>query len=172
MATFYVPAVNLIGKGVVNEVGPYIKELGYKKALLVTDKFIEGSDILPKVLKPLDAEGVEYVIFSDVEPNPTCKNVTDGVTALKEHGCDFIISLGGGSPQDAASCISIIATNGGKPQDYEGLHKSAKKGLPVVAINTTAGTSAEITINYVITDEERKVKMVMVDKQPCPHLCQ
>ena len=127
MATFYVPAVNLIGKGVVNEVGPYIKELGYKKALLVTDKFIEGSDILPKVLKPLDAEGIEYVIFSDVEPNPTCKNVTDGVAALKEHDCDFIISLGGGSPQDAASCISIIATNGGKPQDYEGLHKSAKK---------------------------------------------
>lgn len=94
MATFYVPSVSLIGKGVVNEVGPYIKELGYKKALLVTDKFIEGSDILPKVLKPLDAEGIEYVIFSDVEPNPTCKNVTDGVAALKEHGCDFIISLG------------------------------------------------------------------------------
>ncbi|VSF21846.1 iron-containing alcohol dehydrogenase [Streptococcus pneumoniae] len=147
MATFYVPAVNLIGKGVVNEVGPYIKELGYKKALLVTDKYIEGSDILPKVLKPLDTEGIEYVIFSDVEPNPTCKNVTDGIAALQEHGCDFIISLGGGSPQDAASCISIMATNGGKPQDYEGLHKSAKKGLPVVAINTTAGTSAEITIN-------------------------
>lgn len=164
MATFYVPAVNLIGKGVVNEVGPYIKELGYKKALLVTDKYIEGSDILPKTLKPLDTEGIEYVIFSDVEPNPTCKNVTDGVAALQEHGCDFIISLGGGSPQDAASCISIMATNGGRPQDYEGLHKSAKKGLPVVAINTTAGTSAEITINYVITDEERKVKMVMVDK--------
>ncbi|CJT85785.1 alcohol dehydrogenase [Streptococcus pneumoniae] len=164
MAIFYVPAVNLIGKGVVNEVGPYIKELGYKKALLVTDKYIEGSDILPKTLKPLDTEGIEYVIFSDVEPNPTCKNVTDGVAALQEHGCDFIISLGGGSPQDAASCISIMATNGGKPQDYEGLHKSAKKGLPVVAINTTAGTSAEITINYVITDEERKVKMVMVDK--------
>lgn len=73
MATFYVPAVNLIGKGVVNEVGPYIKELGYKKALLVTDKYIEGSDILPKTLKPLDTEGIEYVIFSDVEPNPTCK---------------------------------------------------------------------------------------------------
>ena len=168
MATFYVPAVNLIGKGVVNEVGPYIKELGYKKALLVTDKFIEGSDILPKVLKPLDAEGIEYVIFSDVEPNPTCKNVTDGVAALKEHGCDFIISLGGGSPQDAASCISIIATNGGKPQDYEGLHKSAKKGLPVVAINTTAGTSAEITINYVITDVEKKRKFVCVDTHDIP----
>lgn len=130
----------------------------------MTDKFIETSDILPKILKPLDAEGIEYVIYSDVEPNPTCKNVTDGVHVLQENKCDFIISVGGGSPQDAASCISIIATNGGSPQDYEGLHKSTKKGLPVVAINTTAGTSAEITINYVITDEERKVKMVMVDK--------
>ena len=77
MATFYVPAVNLIGKGVVNEVGPYIKELGYKKALLVTDKFIEGSDILNKVQKTLDTEGNEYLILRYVEPNTTSKNVTD-----------------------------------------------------------------------------------------------
>lgn len=164
MAVFYVPSTNLIGAGVVNEIGSYIKDLGYKKALLVTDKFIESSDILAKVTKPLDEYSIDYVIYSDVEPNPTCKNVLDGVDALKANDCDFIISLGGGSPQDAASCISIIATNGGIPQDYEGVHKSEKKGLPVVAINTTAGTSAEITINYVITDEERKVKMVMVDK--------
>ncbi|MCW6653515.1 iron-containing alcohol dehydrogenase [Aerococcaceae bacterium NML210727] len=164
MATFYVPSTNLIGPGVVKEIGPYVKNLGYNKALLVTDKFIESSDILPKVTEPLKAAGVEYVVYSDVDPNPTCKNVMDGVATLKEHNCDFIISVGGGSPQDAASSMSVIATNGGVPQDYEGLHKSAKLGLPVVAINTTAGTSAEITINYVITDEERKVKMVMVDK--------
>ncbi|MCW6681915.1 iron-containing alcohol dehydrogenase [Aerococcaceae bacterium NML160702] len=164
MATFYVPSTNLIGPGVVKEIGPYVKNLGYNKALLVTDKFIESSDILPKVTEPLKAAGVEYVVYSDVDPNPTCKNVMDGVATLKEHNCDFIISVGGGSPQDAASSMSVIATNGGLPQDYEGLHKSEKLGLPVVAINTTAGTSAEITINYVITDEERKVKMVMVDK--------
>lgn len=164
MATFYVPAVNLIGRGCIQEVGQRVKELGYQKALLVTDEFIRGSDILNKVTKPLDEAGVQYVVFSHVEPNPTCKNVNDGVKVLQDNQCDFIISVGGGSPQDAASCISIIATNGGKPQDYEGLHKSQKLGLPVVAINTTAGTSAEITINYVITDEERKVKMVMVDK--------
>ncbi|HFR3775656.1 TPA: iron-containing alcohol dehydrogenase [Streptococcus suis] len=164
MATFYVPAVNLIGRGCVNEIGGYVKNLGYKKALLVTDEFIRTSDILPKVTKPLDEAGVSYVVFSQVDPNPTCKNVYDGLATLQENDCDFIISVGGGSPQDAASCISIMATNGGKPQDYEGLHKSEKLGLPVVAINTTAGTSAEITINYVITDEDRKVKMVMVDK--------
>lgn len=131
---------------------------------MVTDHFIAGSDILPKVTAPLDTENIDYVVYSDVDPNPTVKNVEEGLAALKENACDFIISLGGGSPQDAASCISILATNGGRPQDYEGVNKSSKKGLPVVAINTTAGTSAEITINYVITDEERKVKMVMVDK--------
>ncbi|AQP42637.1 iron-containing alcohol dehydrogenase [Streptococcus gallolyticus] len=164
MSDFYVPSVNLIGCGVVNEIGSHIRELGYNKALLVTDHYIAGSDILSKVTAPLESEKVEYVIYSEVDPNPTVKNVEEGLAILKENGCDFIISLGGGSPQDAASSISILATNGGRPQDYEGVHKSKEKGLPVVAINTTAGTSAEITINYVITDEERKVKMVMVDK--------
>ena len=82
---------------------------------------------MPKVLKPLDAEGIEYVIFSDVEPNPTCKNVTDGVAALEEYGCDFIISLGGGSPQDAASCISIMATNGGNHRIMKGFISLLKK---------------------------------------------
>lgn len=164
MSVFYVPSINLIGSGCINEVGTQVKELGFNKALLVTDEFIKNSEIFTKVVKPIDEAGIEYVVFSDVSPNPTCNNVLDGLEMLKENNCDFIISLGGGSPQDAASAISILATNGGKPQDYEGLHKSKNKCLPVVAINTTAGTSAEITINYVITDEERKVKMVMVDK--------
>lgn len=164
MAVFYVPSTNLIGCGVINEIGEHIEKLGYKKALLVTDNFLANSNLLEKVTNPLNKNNVEYVLYKDVDPNPTCKNVMDGVELLKKENCDFIISFGGGSPQDAASCISIIATNGGVPQDYEGLHKSQYKGLPVVAINTTAGTSAEITINYVITDEVRKVKMVMVDK--------
>lgn len=164
MATFYVPAVNLIGRGVIREFGDHVKELGFKKALVVTDHFIASSDILPKVTASLDEAGIAYVVFEDVDPNPSCKNVYDGLAVLKEESCDFIVSVGGGSPQDAASCISVMATNDVTPQDLEGLHKSANKGLPVVAVNTTAGTSAEITINYVITDEERKVKMVMVDK--------
>lgn len=164
MSTFYVPSVNLIGRGVINEFGAHVAELGFKKALVVTDHFIAGSDILPKVTAPLDAAGIAYVVFEDVDPNPSTKNVYDGLAVLKENDCDFIVSVGGGSPQDAASCISVMATNEVTPQELEGLHKSSNKGLPVVAINTTAGTSAEITINYVITDEERKVKMVMVDK--------
>lgn len=164
MSVFYAPAVNLIGRGVVKEIGSYIKGYGYKKALLVTDHFIAKRGILPKVTAPLDAENIDYVVYSDVDPNPTVKNVEEGLAVLKENGCDFIISLGDGSPQDAISSISILATNGGRPLDYEVVHKSEKTGLPVIAISTTTGTSAEITINYVITDEERKVKMVMVDK--------
>lgn len=164
MSIFYVPTTNLIGVGVVNEIGSHIANLGFKKALLVTDHFLANSPLLERVLKPLNEHNIDYVLYQDVDPNPTCKNVMDGVALLQQENCDFIISFGGGSPQDAASSISIIARNGGVPQDYEGLHKSKYPGLPVVAINTTAGTSAEITINYVITDEVRKVKMVMVDK--------
>ncbi|KXT78436.1 iron-containing alcohol dehydrogenase [Streptococcus sp. DD13] len=164
MSTFYVPSTNLIGRGVINEFGAHVAELGYQKALVVTDHYIATSEILPNVLQPLKEAGIDYVVFSDVDPNPSTKNVYDGLAVLEDEDCDVIVSVGGGSPQDAASCISIMATNDKTPQELEGLHKSENKGLPVVAVNTTAGTSAEITINYVITDEERKVKMVMVDK--------
>ena len=92
MSTFYVPAINLIGRGVVKEIGPYVKDLGYHKALLVTDKFIESSDILPKVTEPLKEAGVDFVVYSDVEPNPTCKNVNDGVAAVNAAGLDTINS--------------------------------------------------------------------------------
>lgn len=122
MAVFYVPSTNLIGCGVINEIGEHIEKLGYKKALLVTDNFLANSNLLEKVTNPLNKNNIEYVLYKDVDPNPTCKNVMDGVELLKKENCDFIISFGGGSPQDAASCISIIATNGGVPQDYEGLH--------------------------------------------------
>lgn len=161
---FYVPSTNIMGRGCINNIGEHIQNLGFKKALLVTDKFLSGSDILPKVTKPLDKIGVDYIVFDNVKANPTVASVDEGLALLKENDCDFIISLGGGSPQDAASGIAILATNGGKMQDYEGMHKTTEKALPVVAINTTAGTSAEITINYVITDEARGVKMIMIDK--------
>ena len=111
-----------------------------------------------------DISGIEYVIFDDVKPNPTCENVNNGLEMLKKEKCDCIISVGGGSPQDTASGISILAANGGEMKDYEGVNKSEKTGFPVIAVNTTAGTSAELTINYVITDEERHVKMICIDK--------
>ncbi|ULO09919.1 iron-containing alcohol dehydrogenase [Paenibacillus sp. 19GGS1-52] len=161
---YYVPSINIMGKGCLQEIGPFIQELQLKKALVVTDKFLVSSGIAGKLLAVLDAAHVEYVVYDEVKPNPTCKNVHDGVDFLKAHNCDYLISIGGGSPQDTAKAIGIIATNGGHIAEYEGVHKSKHKSLPIVAVNTTAGTSSEVTINYVITDEERKVKMVMVDK--------
>ncbi|CAM4493707.1 iron-containing alcohol dehydrogenase [Paenibacillus typhae] len=161
---YYVPSINIMGKGCLQEIAPYIQELNLKKALVVTDKFLMKSGIAGKLLSVLDAAGIEYVVYDEVKPNPTCKNVHDGVDFLKSHECDYLISIGGGSPQDTAKAIGIVATNGGHIAEYEGVHKSKNKSLPIVAVNTTAGTSSEVTINYVITDEERKVKMVMVDK--------
>ncbi|MNB73228.1 Alcohol dehydrogenase 2 [compost metagenome] len=161
---YYVPPVNIMGKGCINDIGPYIQELNLKKALVVTDKFLIKSGIAGKVTAALEAIGLEYAVYDEVKPNPTCKNVHDGFSFLEANGCDSLISIGGGSPQDTAKAIGIIATNGGHISQYEGVHKSKNKALPIVAVNTTAGTSAEVTINYVITDEERKVKMVMVDK--------
>lgn len=161
---YYVPSVNIMGKGCLKDIGPYIQELNLKKALVVTDKFLVKSGIAGKLLAVLDEAGLEYVVYDEVKPNPTCKNVHDGADVLKLNECDYLISIGGGSPQDTAKGIGIVATNGGPITQYEGVHKSQHKSLPIVAVNTTAGTSSEVTINYVITDEERKVKMVMVDK--------
>ncbi|MGF7047821.1 lactaldehyde reductase [Paenibacillus sp. DS2015] len=161
---YYVPSINIMGKGCLQDIGLYIQELNLNKALVVTDKFLVKSGIAGKLLAVLDKIDIQYVIYDDVKPNPTCKNVHDGVAFLKANDCDYIISIGGGSPQDTAKAIGIIATNGGHITEYEGVHQSKSRSLPIVAINTTAGTSSEVTVNYVITDEERKVKMVMVDK--------
>ena len=162
--TYFMPAMSMIGLGVLSDVGNEIKSMGCAKALLVTDAVLTQLGVVAKLTAVLDAAGVEYAVFDGVQPNPTRANVEEGQKVLQDNGCDSIVSLGGGSPQDCAKAVSILATNGGDIRDYEGVFKSAKKGLPIVAINTTAGTASDVTINYVITDEERHVKMVMVDK--------
>ncbi|WP_295650369.1 iron-containing alcohol dehydrogenase [uncultured Mucilaginibacter sp.] len=159
----YWPAINLIGPGAVKEIGTEIKKLNFKKILLVTDKVLRAVGVVNNVTSVLDKAKIDYVIFDDVEPNPTCKNVNDGLAIFKANNCDSLLSVGGGSPQDAAKAIGILFTNGGNIVNYEGIGKSAKKSVPIVAVNTTAGTASEVTVNYVITDEVRKVKMVMVD---------
>ncbi|MDR9745353.1 iron-containing alcohol dehydrogenase [Paenibacillus taichungensis] len=166
MAThaYYVPPVNLMGRGCLHEAGKMIEKMGIRKALVVSDRRLISSGVAEQVLSILRKSGLDYVVYDEVQPNPTCQNVHDGLHVFQDHGCDAIISIGGGSPQDAAKGIGIVATNGGHIRDYEGLHQSKHKSVPLVAINTTAGTSSEVTMNYVITDEERKVKMVMVDR--------
>jgi len=166
MATryFFVPQINLLGEGCLNDFGAEVVGLGYKKALVVSDPVLTELGIVAKVTDQLTANGIEFVLFNETTENPTCAQVDAGLVALQKEKCDFIVSVGGGSPQDCASAIGILATNGGNIRDYEGIHMSKNRSLPVVAVNTTAGTSAEVTINYVITDEDRGVKMVMVDK--------
>ncbi|MDI3537340.1 MAG: alcohol dehydrogenase [Eubacteriaceae bacterium] len=161
--TYYFPPVVIMEPGAIELIAPEITRMNVKKALVVTDKVLIEAGIVQDVLDVLDKAQVPYAIFSDVKPNPTVTNVNAGLAALQENECDFIISIGGGSPQDTAKGIGILATNPGDLRDYEGVGKTANKSLPIVAINTTAGTASEATINYVITDEERKLKMVIVD---------
>ena len=160
----YLPPLSLIGPGALKDLGEELKELPYKKALFVTDKVLVKIGVAQKVLDVLKSSGIDVVLFDEVQPNPTVKNVTDGLKLLQENSCDFILTLGGGSPQDCGKGIGILATNGGDIKDYEGINLSKKPSLPIIAINTTAGTASEVTINYVITDVERQVKMVIVDK--------
>ncbi|WP_299780677.1 iron-containing alcohol dehydrogenase [uncultured Formosa sp.] len=160
----YLPPLSLIGPGSLKDLAEELKALPYKKALFVTDKILVEIGVAQKVIDTLASSNIEMVVFDNVQPNPTVKNVKNGLKLLKENNCDVIITLGGGSPQDCGKAIGILATNGGEINDYDGIHKSKKASLPIIAINTTAGTASEVTINYVITDVERHVKMVMVDK--------
>ena len=109
-------------------------------------------------------------MFDKAQANPTISNVNDGLEVLKHHDCDFVVSFGGGSPHDCAKGIALVAANGGKIADYEGVDKSAKPQMPLIAINTTAGTASEMTRFCIITDEERHVKMAIVDKHTTPIL--
>lgn len=166
----YWPPVNLVGPGSVKLVGEEVKKLGTEKALLVTDKILNKIGVVKQITDVLDRSGIAYAVFDDVKPNPTTTNVHDGFALYQKEKCDFVITVGGGSPQDAGSGIGILATNGGNIADYEGVGKSKNRSVPIVAISTTAGTAAEVTINYVITDEQRKLKMLMIDPNALPSI--
>ncbi len=116
-----------------------------------------------KVTDVLDRAGKPYALYTGVKPNPTVSLVNEAKAVYDREGCDYLIGIGGGSPLDVSKAISILAKNGGNIEDYNGLDKSKKSGVPLIAINTTAGTGSEVTRAYVVTDEVRKVKMLMVD---------
>ncbi|XZK74678.1 L-threonine dehydrogenase [Clostridium perfringens] len=165
---FFMPAISLMGAECLKDAGDQVGELGFKKALIVTDKVLGQIGIVKKVTDVLDNKNIEYAIYDETKPNPTVKNVNDGLALLKEKECDFVISLGGGSAHDCAKGIALLATNGGEIKDYEGVDKSKKPQLPMVGINTTAGTGSEMTLFAIITDEERHIKMALVDKHLTP----
>ncbi|NGU13333.1 L-threonine dehydrogenase [Clostridium perfringens] len=165
---FFMPAISLMGADCLKDAGDQVGELGFKKALIVTDKVLGQIGIVKKVTDVLDNKNIEYAIYDETKPNPTVKNVNNGLALLKEKECDFVISLGGGSAHDCAKGIALLATNGGEIKDYEGVDKSKKPQLPMVGINTTAGTGSEMTLFAIITDEERHIKMALVDKHLTP----
>lgn len=147
-----------------------INKRGFKKVLLVTDKTLIEAGVTGKIESLLENANIEYYVYSDIKPNPTIKNVLDGVEVCKETKADVIVVCGGGSSIDTAKGISIIMTNPDRAdvKSLNGLSNTLNKGLPIIALPTTAGTAAEVTINYVITDEERQIKMVCVDPNDIP----
>lgn len=165
---FFIPSVNLMGAGCLQDAVNHIQSLGFKKALVVTDEVIHAIGMTKLLSDLLAQKNVATVIFDGTKPNPTTANVVSGVAMLKDNNCDFVISLGGGSPHDCAKGIALVATNGGAISDYEGVDQSAKPQLPLVAINTTAGTASEMTRFCIITDETRHIKMAIVDKNTTP----
>lgn len=160
----YLPPVSLVGPGALNELKSDLISSDYNKVLLVTDSMLVKIGIVSNIEQVLKECDLDYVIYGSVKQNPTTQNVNEGLEAYQSNNCDCIITVGGGSPQDCGKAVGILVTNGGSIEDYEGVHVSKKKSAPLIAINTTAGTASEITINYVVTDEKRKLKMVMVDK--------
>lgn len=167
---FFIPAVNLMGAGCLKDAAATIQSYGFKKALIVTDVVLNKIGLVAQVSELLGTHGVSSVVFDGAQPNPTVGNVEAGLKLLRENQCDFVISLGGGSPHDCAKGIALCASNGGNIADYEGLDQSKKPQLPLVSINTTAGTASEMTRFCIITDETRHVKMAIVDKHTTPIL--
>lgn len=166
--SFFMPSETLIGVGAAKSAPDKIKALGAKKPLIVTDKGVVNAGLLKQVTDLLDGAGLSYAVFDETVPNPTDKNVHDGVDVYKKNGCDSLITLGGGSPHDCGKAIGLVVQNGGKITDYEGLDKSSKPFMPYLAINTTAGTASEMTRFTIITDTSRHVKMAIVDWRVTP----
>ncbi|AIU71420.1 1,2-propanediol oxidoreductase [Hafnia alvei FB1] len=161
---------SFFGRGAVNELVPEVLRRGYGKALIVTDAQLVACGVVEKVTAKLDAAGLEYQVFDRVVPNPTIAVVQRGLATFNESGADYLIAIGGGSPQDTCKAIGIISAN---PEfedvrSLEGVAPTHSPSVPILAIPTTAGTAAEVTINYVITDEENRRKFVCVDPHDIP----
>ena len=169
---FVLNETSYFGRGCRNELANEIKSRGFKKVLFVTDKTLIDCGVAKKVTSVLTKAKIPFKIYSDVKPNPTVKNVKDGVKICKLCKADVIVALGGGSVIDTAKGISIIMTNPKRADvvSLNGLSNTQNKGMPLIALPTTHGTAAEVTINYVITDEARQVKMVCVDPHDIPVL--
>ena len=158
------------GKGAVREIAAEVGARGFKKAFICSDPDLVKFGVTKKVTDVLDEAGCEYEVYSNIKPNPTIENVQTGVAAFKESGADYLIALGGGSSMDTSKAVGIIIAN---PEfedvrSLEGVAPTKNPSVPIIAVPTTAGTAAEVTINYVITDVEKRRKFVCVDTHDIP----
>ncbi len=166
---FFIPCVTLMGIGCHKELGSRIKSLGGRKPLLVTDDGMTKVGMTARIADLIRKDiGVDVVVFDKTVPNPTDKNVEEGLEVYRKNACDMIITLGGGSAHDCGKGIGLVSSNGGRIHDYEGVDKSTKPMPPFIAVNTTAGTASEMTRFCIITDSSRHVKMAIVDWRTTP----
>ena len=158
------------GSGAIKEIVTEAENRGFKKAFVCSDPDLIKFNVTKKVTDLLDEAKLDYEIYSDIKPNPTIENVQSGVQAFKNSGADYIIAIGGGSSMDTAKAIGIIITNPefADVRSLEGVAPTKNPCVPIIAVPTTAGTAAEVTINYVITDVEKKRKFVCVDTHDIP----
>ena len=169
---FVLNAISYHGKGAISEIPGIIQAKGFKKAFIATDPDLVKFGVSKKVTDLLDAAGLDYEVYSDIKPNPTIANVKNGVETYKKSGADYMITIGGGSSMDTGKAIGIIINN---PEfedvrSLEGVAPTKNPTVFTIAVPTTAGTAAEATINYVITDEEKKRKFVCVDVNDIPNV--
>ncbi len=158
------------GDGAVKEIATEVKARGFKKAFICSDPDLVKFGVTQKVIDVLSENNMEYELYSNIKPNPTIENVQTGVEAFKKAGTDYIIAIGGGSSMDTAKAIGIVINNPefADIRSLEGVADTKNKSVPILAVPTTAGTAAEVTINYVITDAEKNRKMVCVDPHDIP----
>ena len=170
MARMILNETSYFGKGAISNVAAEVKARGLQKVLLVTDKDLVKFNVATKVMKAMDDAGIPYTVYDDIKANPTIQNVQEGVELCKKEGADCIVAVGGGSVIDTSKAIGIIMTNPefADVRSLEGTADTKNPCLPIIAISTTSGTAAEVTINYVITDVEKHRKFVCVDPHDIP----
>jgi alcohol dehydrogenase class IV len=170
LAQFNIPSTVIIGGGARHQLAAQLQRLQARRALLVSDAFLVKSGVAGAVAEELSKARIESALFAQVQPDPTVRNVMDGLAELTRFNADVVVGLGGGSPMDAAKAIAVLAANPPPLALYAGYHKIPRPGLPLVVIPTTAGTGSEVTKVAVITDTERDVKMMILDAHLLPRV--
>ena len=165
----YLPTMVMFGRGVLEQLGAQARARGHR-ALVITDRGLVATGLVERVSEILRASGIELTVFAGVEPNPTVAQIEAGLSSGAGHNIDLVVSVGGGSAHDCAKMVALVAANGGRVHDYEGSDRAAGRGIPLIAVNTTSGTGADVSRFAVITDTERKVKMVIADRRLMPVL--